>query len=311
LDEVANIAPIQDLPELASEAGGQGLRTVAVLQNLPQAASRWGKERAYGMLSTFGQVIVLGGTRDPETLDTISKLLGSESRWVPSVSQSVSSGQYSGGTTQQVSYAKQDFPVATPAEISQIPQGQLLVFDSRGYHFYGLSTYFGSRPWPTVFSRVQRVGWVRGPVSELGQRNAALDRSILAGPALLSSTKPVTVAGGMMSMNLNMADFDKLEKADLSEAYIAYLQAQAQKGEDAESVDEWMSKPVIVDHSTNTVIMLGAIVMKGDDFMRLHEHGMNQRYLDELADKLEAGEEVDPGYWKVDNWLRRQQGGRQ
>ena len=43
LDEVANIAPIPDLPAMVSEGGGQGLLTLACLQDLSQA--RGGGER--------------------------------------------------------------------------------------------------------------------------------------------------------------------------------------------------------------------------------------------------------------------------
>ena len=42
LDEVANIAPIHDLPALVSQAGGQGLQVMVGLQDLSQARSRWG-----------------------------------------------------------------------------------------------------------------------------------------------------------------------------------------------------------------------------------------------------------------------------
>ena len=42
LDEVANIAPLPDLPAMVSEGGGQGLLTLACLQDLSQARGRWG-----------------------------------------------------------------------------------------------------------------------------------------------------------------------------------------------------------------------------------------------------------------------------
>jgi type IV secretion system protein VirD4 len=42
LDEVANIAPIHDLPALISQAGGQNLQVMVGLQDLSQAQTRWG-----------------------------------------------------------------------------------------------------------------------------------------------------------------------------------------------------------------------------------------------------------------------------
>ena len=43
LDEVANIAPIPDLPAMVSEGAGQGLLVLACLQDLSQARVRWGR----------------------------------------------------------------------------------------------------------------------------------------------------------------------------------------------------------------------------------------------------------------------------
>ena len=45
LDELANIAPIHDLPTLIAEGGSQGLVTIACLQDLSQARARWGVSR--------------------------------------------------------------------------------------------------------------------------------------------------------------------------------------------------------------------------------------------------------------------------
>ena len=42
LDEVANIAPIDELPQIASEGGGQGLLLLAVAPGPHPGAARWG-----------------------------------------------------------------------------------------------------------------------------------------------------------------------------------------------------------------------------------------------------------------------------
>jgi hypothetical protein len=75
LDEVANIAPLPDLPSIVSEGAGQGLLVLACLQDLSQARSRWGVE-AEGFLSLFGTTVVLGGIADMATLDALSTLSG-------------------------------------------------------------------------------------------------------------------------------------------------------------------------------------------------------------------------------------------
>jgi len=75
LDELANIAPIPDLAALVSEGPGQGLLTLACLQDLSQARARWGRE-AQAFLSLFGTTVVLPGIADVATLETISALAG-------------------------------------------------------------------------------------------------------------------------------------------------------------------------------------------------------------------------------------------
>ena len=75
LDEVANIAPLPDLPAMVSEGAGQGLLVLACLQDLSQARSRWGTA-ADGFLSLFGTTIVLRGIADTSTLRDISALAG-------------------------------------------------------------------------------------------------------------------------------------------------------------------------------------------------------------------------------------------
>jgi type IV secretion system protein VirD4 len=75
LDEVANIAPLPGLPSMVSEGGGQGLLTMACLQDLSQARTRWGAA-ADGFGSLFGTKLVLPGIADLATLDLVSRLGG-------------------------------------------------------------------------------------------------------------------------------------------------------------------------------------------------------------------------------------------
>ncbi|MGD0321476.1 MAG: type IV secretory system conjugative DNA transfer family protein [Acidimicrobiales bacterium] len=75
LDEVANIAPLPDLPSIVSEGGSQGVVTLACLQDLSQARSRWGRT-AEGFFSLFGTTVLLAGIGDVQTLETLSMLAG-------------------------------------------------------------------------------------------------------------------------------------------------------------------------------------------------------------------------------------------
>ncbi len=87
LDEVANIAPIPDLPSMVSEGAGQGLLTLACLQDLSQARARWG-QAADGFLSLFGTTVVLRGIADTATLRDLSALAGDHAVATTTVSRS-------------------------------------------------------------------------------------------------------------------------------------------------------------------------------------------------------------------------------
>ena len=88
LDEVANIAPIPDLPAMVSEGAGQGLLVLARLQDLSQARVRWG-QAADGFLSLFGTTVVLRGIAYTSTLRDISALTGDQDVAATTVSHSV------------------------------------------------------------------------------------------------------------------------------------------------------------------------------------------------------------------------------
>jgi type IV secretory pathway TraG/TraD family ATPase VirD4 len=88
LDEVANIAPIPDLPAMVSEGGGQGLQVLACLQDLSQARARWGPA-ADGFLSLFGTTVVLRGIGDTSTLRDLSALAGQREVTSTTINRSV------------------------------------------------------------------------------------------------------------------------------------------------------------------------------------------------------------------------------
>ncbi|MGH9124259.1 MAG: type IV secretory system conjugative DNA transfer family protein [Acidimicrobiales bacterium] len=75
LDEVANIAPLPDLPNIVADSAAQGLLILACLQDLSQARARWGPA-ADGFLTLFADKIILPGVADLATLQTISAMAG-------------------------------------------------------------------------------------------------------------------------------------------------------------------------------------------------------------------------------------------
>lgn len=72
LDEVANIAPLPNLPRLVSAGGGQGCQVLAVLQDLSQAKQRW-RDASEGFLTMFHHKILLPGILHHPTLEAFER----------------------------------------------------------------------------------------------------------------------------------------------------------------------------------------------------------------------------------------------
>jgi type IV secretory pathway TraG/TraD family ATPase VirD4 len=121
LDELANVAPLPDLPAMVSEGGSQGLLILACLQDLSQARQRWGRA-ADGFLSLFGTKLVLPGIGDLDTLELVSRLGGEID--VPARSVSTNPWQWGTPTVTWSTHRQRRLPVET---VSQQPPGTALV----------------------------------------------------------------------------------------------------------------------------------------------------------------------------------------
>jgi type IV secretion system protein VirD4 len=165
LDEVANIAPIPDLPGMVSEGAGQGLLTLACLQDLSQARGRWGSA-AEGFLSLFGTTVVLPGIGDVRTLEALSALAGEEEVRTRSVSAPVpgpggvgavlsrlvlgpgSRRNESGPTMTTSTVMRRRLPVDV---VARGETGMALVVDERNrMGWVGLTPWFATEPWRSV-----------------------------------------------------------------------------------------------------------------------------------------------------------------
>jgi type IV secretory pathway TraG/TraD family ATPase VirD4 len=153
LDEVANIAPLEELPQIASEGGGQGLLLLAALQDLSQARQRWGAQ-ADGFLTLFGTKLILPGIADPKTLETISTALGEYDRQVVSrtrphtgLPELLSSSPAPSRTT---TYSTQRTRVLSPGEIANIPAGRGLHLDGVNWELVTLTPAHLREPWRTL-----------------------------------------------------------------------------------------------------------------------------------------------------------------
>lgn len=153
LDEVANIAPIHDLPALISQAGGQRLQVMVGLQDLSQARTRWGADAAEGFMSLFQTKVVLSGIGDSRTLESISLALGEYDRRVVSSTIGTSEDDQwfsPHGYNESVSYQTQRQRVLSPGEIAKLPPGQGLLLRGMDWGLLGLTPWFEREPWRRV-----------------------------------------------------------------------------------------------------------------------------------------------------------------
>ncbi len=153
LDEIANIAPIHDLPALVSQAGGQKLQVMIGLQDLSQARTRWGADAADGFLSLFQTKLILNGIADTRSLEAISIALGEYDRDTVNHSLGRSDPQEWFSTTTHsdtVGYQTQRQRVLTPGEIARLPDGQGLLLQGADWQLLGLTPWHRSEPWKSI-----------------------------------------------------------------------------------------------------------------------------------------------------------------
>ena len=187
LDEVANIAPIPDFPSMISEGGGQGLITLACLQDLSQARSRW-PDHADGFPSLFGTTVVLPGIGDVRTLEALSTLAGDEE--IPT--RTISAGRMAtdhllvdlvtGGRPQHGESVSTQWRRLLPADvIARGAAGHALAFDERNRPAWvPLAPFYASQPWRTLCSD---IGVGREGARGVG-RSVGRDTGARTGPEL-------------------------------------------------------------------------------------------------------------------------------
>lgn len=173
LDEVANIAPLPDLPAMVSEGGGQGVLVLACLQDLSQARTRWGNA-ADGFLSLFGTTVVLPGIADLSTLRALSELAGehdvlyrsTSAPQVPARSRSAAvARRLLLGPTADAS-ARHRLPNVTTTAVRRRrltvdeaahghPGSALLLDRTKNLHWIGLTPWFATEPWCTAIGQAR------------------------------------------------------------------------------------------------------------------------------------------------------------
>ena len=173
LDEVANIAPIPDLPSLVSEGGGQGITTLACIQDLSQARTRWGAA-ADGFFTLFGTKVIFPGIADLRTLEVISTLAGNHQEASKSVNCPAWWSSMKQGTS--TTWSLQDKRTLAPDAIARgIPGSALLIESMDRPRHLGLTPYFAGDPWASLTVPTQ-ISHSRNLEDVYGQERDPLDR---------------------------------------------------------------------------------------------------------------------------------------
>jgi type IV secretory pathway TraG/TraD family ATPase VirD4 len=147
LDEVANIAPLEELPQIASEGGGQGLDLLAALQDLSQARARWG-QAADGFLTLFGTKLILPGIADTRSLEAVSTALGEYDRQMIATNTIPTRDSIIPMRGKTVS--TQRTRVLSPGEVANIPAGHALHLDGLRWQLLTVTPAHNAEPWRTL-----------------------------------------------------------------------------------------------------------------------------------------------------------------
>ncbi|GAA1237507.1 type IV secretory system conjugative DNA transfer family protein [Streptomyces rhizosphaericus] len=122
-DEIANVAPLPQIPSLMSVSGSQNIFMAAVLQNYAQAQERWGEIGVRKMFAAATVKIILGGISDEQELKTYSALAGEFEEDTESVSDD--------GDRSSVSVSTRRRAVLEPGDIRMIKEREGLVIHRR------------------------------------------------------------------------------------------------------------------------------------------------------------------------------------
>lgn len=147
LDELANIAPLHDLPVLVAEGASQGVITLACLQDLSQARVRYGPA-ADGFLTLFGAKLVLAGISDVRTLEALSVLAGRYDRTTRSRTSQRVAGRIRRHRTVTTSVHRE--PRLSVDSIARPPPGSAVAFIGAAPQRIRLTPCFASPLWRSI-----------------------------------------------------------------------------------------------------------------------------------------------------------------
>jgi type IV secretion system protein VirD4 len=128
LDELANIAPINNLPRKVSTMGGLGISAFLIFQSQWQFEDRYGKAVAAEIIDSCDTRLLLG-TNDQGTREDFSKLLGETTILIEN--QSENKGEKSSSLGRSRSYINRK--LMTPDEVGRLDFDELIILQ-RGHY---------------------------------------------------------------------------------------------------------------------------------------------------------------------------------
>lgn len=121
LDEAPNIAALPSLPSLMTDSGGRGVIVWVVSQSYAQLRSRWGDADAQTILNGAAALLVLGGIKEVDLLDQLTRLAGERRVQRHTHSQSREGGSSTSTSSEWEQVLRFD-------DVRGLPQGQALLW---------------------------------------------------------------------------------------------------------------------------------------------------------------------------------------
>lgn len=125
LDEIANIAPISDLPQLLSILGGMGATVLTAWQSAAQMSAGYGPEGASTILGNSAAQL-WSATDDPDSISRVTQILGSREVTQTSVSSDAQAGLF-GRKKRSISESTGRIPTIDASQLRTMSEPLLLV----------------------------------------------------------------------------------------------------------------------------------------------------------------------------------------
>jgi len=117
LDEIIQLCPLNQLPQLFADGGGNGMSTCAIIQQVSQLETWYSPSQRSEIWGNAAAKIILGGSGAAEELEAISRLIG---EWT--TTEYASSMSSAGGHTSQLHQAQRR--IAPVDFLRELPVGR-------------------------------------------------------------------------------------------------------------------------------------------------------------------------------------------